>query len=170
VADGDGARPKSARERGLPVAGGGGPGAGSGGESRALERSSRRGVGTGERVEQREWGASGSAAARQRGKRREKVGVPCVGVPRGAGVSWGLAPTGGRRPAAARAWRSRATCAARARAVRTGRGRDPSDGWVGAQCRTAVPLIGGAGLSAGVLESVGARGPAREESGVAEPR
>jgi hypothetical protein len=33
VADGGGARPKSTRERGLPVAGGGGPGAGSGGGS-----------------------------------------------------------------------------------------------------------------------------------------
>jgi hypothetical protein len=44
---------------------------------------SREGVGeelgTGERVEQRELGASGSAAARQRGKRREKVGVPGMG-------------------------------------------------------------------------------------------
>jgi hypothetical protein len=34
----------------------------------------------------------------------------------------------------------------------------------------AVPLIGGAGLSAGTVESAVARGPAREESGVAEPR
>jgi hypothetical protein len=76
VADGGGARPESARERGLPVARGGGPGAGSGGEARALERRSRRGVGTRERVEQRERGASGSAAARQRGKRREKGGGP----------------------------------------------------------------------------------------------
>jgi hypothetical protein len=33
-----------------------------------------------------------------------------------------------------------------------------------------VPLTGGAGLSAGAMESAGARGPAREESGVAEPR
>jgi hypothetical protein len=62
---------------------------------------SREGVGE-------EWGwedewssASGSAAARQRGKRREKSeGVPDVGVPRGTGVPWGLAPTGGRCPAA----------------------------------------------------------------------
>jgi hypothetical protein len=74
VADGGGARPESARERGLPVAGGGGPSAGSGGEARALERRGRRGVETGGRVEQRERGASGSAAARQRGKEREKVG------------------------------------------------------------------------------------------------
>jgi hypothetical protein len=76
VADDGGARPESVRERGLPVAGGGGPGAGSGGEAWALERRGRRGLGTGERVEQRERGASGSAAARQRGKRREKVGSP----------------------------------------------------------------------------------------------
>jgi hypothetical protein len=80
----------------------------SGGEARALERWGRRGVGTGGRLKQRERGASGSAAARQRGKKREKVGVPGVGVPRGVGVSWGLAPTGGRRLAAARAWHSRA--------------------------------------------------------------
>jgi hypothetical protein len=44
VVDGGGARPISARESGLPVAGGGGPGAGSGGEARALERRGRRGV------------------------------------------------------------------------------------------------------------------------------
>jgi hypothetical protein len=91
VADDGGARPESARERGLPVAGGGGPGAGSGGEARALERS-RSGLGTGGRVEHREWGASGLVATRQRGKRREKVGVPGVGAPRGVGVPWGLAP------------------------------------------------------------------------------
>jgi hypothetical protein len=102
VADDGGARPVSARERGLLVAGGDGLGAGSGGEARALERRSQRGVGMGERVEQREQGASGSAAARQREKGREKVGVPGVGVPCGARVLWGLAPTGGRRPDRAR--------------------------------------------------------------------
>jgi hypothetical protein len=138
VADGGGARPESMRERGLSVVGGGGPGAESGGEARALERS-RRGVGTGERVEQRERGASGSAAARQRGKSREKVGVPGVGVPRGAGRSDRV-------------------------------GREGADGWAAAQCRAAVPLTDGAGLSADVVESAGARGPARKESGVAEPR
>jgi hypothetical protein len=159
VADGGGARPESARERGLSVAGGGGPGAGSGGEARAFERRSRRGVGMGERVEQHEWRASGSAAARQRGKRREKMGVPGVGV-----------PTGGRRPAAARARRSRVTCTARVRASRTERGREAPDGWAAAQCRATVPLTGGLSLSAGAVESAGARGPAREESGVAEPR
>jgi hypothetical protein len=47
VADGGGARPESARERGLPVARGGGPGAGSGEEAQALERRGRRGVGMG---------------------------------------------------------------------------------------------------------------------------
>jgi hypothetical protein len=55
-----------------------------------------------------EWSsASGERATqRQRGrgeKRREKVGVRRGGVPCGAGVPWGLALTGGRRPAAARA-------------------------------------------------------------------
>jgi hypothetical protein len=58
-----------------------------------------------------------------------------------------------------------------ARACRPDRaGREGADRWAAAQCRVAVPLTGGACLSAGVLESVGARGPAREESGVAEPR
>jgi hypothetical protein len=85
---------------------------------------------------------------RQRGKEEGKGGGPGVGVPCGAGVPWGLAPTGGRHPAAARAWRSRATCAARALPVETERG-EASDWWAAAQCRTVVPLIGGAGLSAG---------------------
>jgi hypothetical protein len=59
----------------------------------------------------------------------------------------------------------------RARACRPDRAeREGADGWVAAQCRTAVSLTGGAGLSAGAEESAGARGPAREESGVAEPR
>jgi hypothetical protein len=53
---------------------------------------------------------------------------------------------------------------------RTEWGREAPDGWAAAQCRAAVPLTGGAGLSAGAVESAGARGPAREESGVAEPR
>jgi hypothetical protein len=122
VADGSGARPESARESGLPVAGGSGPGAGSGEEARALERTGQRGVEMGGRVEQHERGASGSAATRQRGKEVGKGGGPGVGVARGAGVPWGLAPTGVRRPAAARAWRGQATCAAHARAGRTERG------------------------------------------------
>jgi hypothetical protein len=50
VADDGGARPESVREKGLPVAGGSGLGAGSGGEARALERRGRRGVETGGRV------------------------------------------------------------------------------------------------------------------------
>jgi hypothetical protein len=45
VADGGGARPESARERGLPVVAGGGLGAGSGGEARALKRKGRRATG-----------------------------------------------------------------------------------------------------------------------------
>jgi hypothetical protein len=64
VADDGGARLESTRESGLPVAGGGGTGAGSGGEARALERRGRRGAEMGGRVEQSERGASGSAAAR----------------------------------------------------------------------------------------------------------
>jgi hypothetical protein len=123
----------SARESGLSVAGGRGSGAGSGGEARALERRGRRGVDTGGLVEQRERGASGSAAARQRGKEEGKGGDPDVGVPRGAGVPWGLASTGGRRPVVARARCSWATCA-RALPVETERG-ETSDGWAAAQCR-----------------------------------
>jgi hypothetical protein len=104
-------------------------------------------------VEQRERGVSGSAAARQRGKEEGKGGGPGVGVP------WGLAPTGGRRPAVARAWRSRATCAARALPVETERG-ETSDGWAAPQCWAAVPLTGGASLLAGA----GVHGPAREDT------
>jgi hypothetical protein len=51
AADNGGARPESVRESGLPMAGGGGPGAGSGGEARALERRGQRGVETAGRVE-----------------------------------------------------------------------------------------------------------------------
>jgi hypothetical protein len=142
VADDGGARLESTRESGLLVAGGGGTGAGSSGEARALEGRGRGGAETGGRVEQRERGASGSVAARQRGKEEGKGGGPGVGVP------WGLTLTGGRRPAAARAWRSRATCAACALPVETERG-EASDGWAVAQCRAAVPLTGGAGLSVG---------------------
>jgi hypothetical protein len=47
VADGGAARPESMRESGLPVAGGGSLGVGSGGEAQALEWS-RIGVETGE--------------------------------------------------------------------------------------------------------------------------
>jgi hypothetical protein len=49
-------------------------------------------------------------------------------------------------------------------------GREAPDGWAVAQCRAAVPLTGGVGLSTGAVESAGARGLVREESGVAEPR
>jgi hypothetical protein len=74
------------------VARGGGPGAGSGGEARALESRGRRGVGTGERVEQHERGASGSTAARQRGKRREKVVGPRRGGATRRGGAMGPGP------------------------------------------------------------------------------
>jgi hypothetical protein len=59
----------------------------------------------------------------------------------------------------------------RARVCRPDRARrEGADRWAAAQCRVAVPLTGGAGLSAEAVESAGARGPAREESGVAQPR
>jgi hypothetical protein len=48
--------------------------------------------------------------------------------------------------------------------------RERADRWAVTQCRAVVPLTGGAGLSAGTVESASVRGPAREESGVAEPR
>jgi hypothetical protein len=66
-------------------------------------------------VEQRDRGVSGSVAARQRGKEEGTGGGSGRrgGVQHGAGVSWSLVPTGGR-PAAARVWRGRAMCAARA--------------------------------------------------------
>jgi hypothetical protein len=100
------------------------------------------------------------------GEREEgKGGGPGVGVPRGAGMPWGLAPTGGWCPAAGRTRRLRATCVARARAGRTELGREASDGWATAQCRAAVPLKGRASLSAGA----GARGPAREETETDRP-
>jgi hypothetical protein len=130
----------------------------------------RGGVGEEWRREDEWSSASGERAARrQRGrgeKGREKVGVPGVGVPHGAGVPWGLAPIGGRRPAAARARRSQAMCTTRALPAKTERG-ETSDRWAAAQCRAAVPLIGRAGLSAGpgrartwVRGYADARGPA----------
>jgi hypothetical protein len=65
VADGGGARPESARESGLPVAGGSGPGAGSGGEAQALKR---RGLfpTDGQHRHQPERGAGGQRALRAR--------------------------------------------------------------------------------------------------------
>jgi hypothetical protein len=99
VADGGGARPEFTRESGLPVGGGSGLGAGSGGVARALERRGRRGVETGGRVEQREQGASDSAAARQRGKeKREKVGVWAWGchAARGCRGAWPRPADGAR--------------------------------------------------------------------------
>jgi hypothetical protein len=83
VADGGDAQPESTRESGLPAAGCGGPGAGSGGEAWALERRSQRGVETGGRVgavvlercgcrrgregKKKEGGGSGRGSATRRG-------------------------------------------------------------------------------------------------------
>jgi hypothetical protein len=72
VVDGGSARPESMRKIGLPVAGGGGPGAGSGGEAQALERRSRRGVETGD-----EWARSrlsGTVIGTAEGERKERGG------------------------------------------------------------------------------------------------
>jgi translation initiation factor IF-2 len=107
VADGGGARPESMRERGLSVAGGGGPGAESGdGRTSGAARAGSEQLG-------------GSAAE---GKGEGKGGGPGRGGATRRGGAVGPAPTGGRRPVVARAWRSRTTCAARARAGRTERG------------------------------------------------
>jgi hypothetical protein len=48
--------------------------------------------------------------------------------------------------------------------------RGGTDRWVTAQCRAAVPLIGGSGLSAARGRESRARGPAREGKRWAEPR
>jgi hypothetical protein len=89
-----------------------------------------------------------------------------LGVPHGAGRAMGPGPD--RRTAS-----DSSTSAAlvddvrRARACRLDRaGTEAPDGWAAAQCRAAVSLTGGAGLSVGAVESAGACGPAREESGV----
>jgi hypothetical protein len=79
-----------ARE-GIPVVGGGGPGAGSGVESVALER------GVGEEWVTEEWTAfraqfeNGRSMTQQRGKKRGRGGL-AAGVPRGAGRHHGAWP------------------------------------------------------------------------------
>jgi hypothetical protein len=88
----------------------------------------------------RERGASGSTAARQRGrKREEKRGVSGVGPDPDRRSSPGSGPS--------------ATLMDNVRRARTCRpdraGREAPDGWAAAQCRAAVPLTGGADLSAG---------------------
>jgi hypothetical protein len=105
VADDGGARLESTRESGLLVAGGGGTGAGSSGEARALEGRGRGGAETGGRVEQRERGASGSVAARQRGKEEGKGGGAV-----GPDPDWRTAPGSG--PSVALAGDVRRVCIA----------------------------------------------------------
>jgi hypothetical protein len=66
-----------------------------------------------------------SAAARPRGEKGREEGVPGVGVPRGARGLVGSGPDRRAAPAATRARRGRATCAARARSGgRRQRGRE----------------------------------------------
>jgi hypothetical protein len=151
VADGGGARPESTRESGLSVAGGGGPGAGSGGEARALERRSRRGVETGERV--------GAIALERRSRRRgregkKREGGPAAEVPRSAGRHHGAWP----RPAGGAPTVSQSAV--------TWTRRRCSDS--GALAPTGRALVAARAGRRG--RHAGARGPAREESGVAEPR
>jgi hypothetical protein len=157
VADGGGARPESARESGLPVAGGGNPGVRSGGEARALERRSRRGVETGERVGMITLERRGRRRGRE-GKKREGGG-PDVEVPCGARWRHGAwpRPAGGAptvsQPAATRMRHAQAArrCSDSGALAPTGR----------------APVASRAGRHGW---RVGARGPAREESGVVEPR
>jgi hypothetical protein len=95
VVDGGSARPESMRKIGLPVAGGGGPGAGSGGEAQALERRSRRGVETGD-----EWARSrlsGTVIGTAEGERKERGGGGCGSSTWRGTASWGPTPTGGWR-------------------------------------------------------------------------
>jgi hypothetical protein len=75
--------------------------------------------------------------------------------------AWDLAPTGGRRLAAAQVRRARAMCAVRA--LPTGNREGGTDWWVAAQCRAAVPLIGGSNLLAGAGQRVGHRCVGRPE-------
>jgi hypothetical protein len=167
VANGGGARPESVRESGLPVAGGSGPGAESSGEAQALERRGRRGVETGGRVEQRERLGNSTAEG---GKRRGKVGVRAWGchVARGCRGAWPR-PADGARQRPERGAHGR-------RAGRTERGIERANGWAAAQCRVAVPLTGGAGLSVGagrararVRSCADACGLAREETETGRP-
>jgi hypothetical protein len=104
MADGGGARPESERGRGFRWPEALVRARGVVGKGVALERGVRRGVG--------DRGADGRSAcfeppvgdAAEREKGRERGGgCPAAGVLRSAGVSWGLAPTSGRHPAAARA-------------------------------------------------------------------
>jgi hypothetical protein len=155
VADGGSARLESTRKIGQPVAGGGGPGAGSGGEAQALERRSRRGVETGD-----EWARSrlsGAVISTAEGERKERGGA-AVEVPRGAGRLRGARPrpAGGAPtvagPAATRMRRTRAA-------------RRSSDSNVLVLTRQA-PVAARAGRH---RWRSGARGPAREESGWPSP-
>jgi hypothetical protein len=114
-------------------------------------------------------GAVVGATERER-KERGKGGGPGRGGATRRGSAMGPGPdqrvSPGSGPSAALAGDGRRT-----RACRPDRaGREGANRWAAAQCRAVVPLTGGASLSAGAVESAGARGPAREESGVAEPR
>jgi hypothetical protein len=157
VADGVGARSESTRESGLPVAGGGGPGAGSGGEARVLERRSRRGVETGERV-----GAVALEWCDRRCDREEKKregGGPAAEVRRGAGRRRGAWPRSvGSTPTVSRSAVTRMRCARAAHRC-SGSGALAPTGQAPVAVRT-----GRRGWRAGT------RGPVREESEVAEPR
>jgi hypothetical protein len=96
-------------------------------------------------------GAVVDAAERER-KEGEKVGVPGVGVPRGAGGAVGPGPDWRASPGSGPSV-ALVGDVCRARACRSDRaGREGAKRWAVAQCQVAVPLTGGAGLSAGAVE------------------
>jgi hypothetical protein len=97
--------------------------------------------------ERRACGGVRSAVARPRGEKGREEGVLGVGVPRGARELVGSGPDRRVAPAATRARRGRATCAARARSVGDSAGERELTGGP-AQLRAAVSLTGGVGLSA----------------------
>jgi hypothetical protein len=83
-------------------------------------------------------------------------GGPAVGVPRGVGAAWVLAPTASRPTA------TRAQCARAARLC-FGQGRaEAADGWARWQWKREGEERH--------ERRAGARGPAREEKGVVKPR
>jgi hypothetical protein len=132
VADGGGARPESARERGLPVVAGSGPGVGSGGEARALERRSRRGVGTGGRVDavvlERRGRRCGREGKKREGERWGSRAWACHAA-RGCHGAWPR-PAGVARQRPERGARGRR--APRALADRIERGERGADRWAAA--------------------------------------
>jgi hypothetical protein len=94
VADDSGARLESARESGLPVAGGGGPSAGSGGEARALESNGDERTSGAALAGSERYGDSVVEREREEGKGEgsERGGATRHGGAMGPGPDWWMAP------------------------------------------------------------------------------